>query len=121
MGAVMRYWNRRCNRSTVSSCSGIGRPQPIVIDPALDRVQPLHALLACDARAVRRRDLLGKGTSNDNLVQGVVVESCEPLLGLVEHCALVVAERVVVTDVLTRHLLDRARFAVVRDGKTQDR
>src|SRR3954451_6691324 len=89
----------------------------VLVDPALDRIQPLDSFPAGDPCAVRRRDLLGEGTSYDDLVEYVVVEGGEPLLGLVEDGALVVAERVIVRDALARHLLYRAGLAVVSDGE----
>src|SRR4051794_5255216 len=91
--------------------------QAVLIDPALDRVEPLDAFLPGDPRAVGGRDLFGEGTAYDDLVELLVVEGGEPLLGLVENGALVVTERLVVIYALPAHLLDRAGLAVVRDGE----
>src|SRR5436309_1675412 len=91
--------------------------QAVLVDPALDRVEPLYAFFPGDPRAVRRRDLLREGASYDDFVESLVVEGGEPLLGFVENGALVVAEGRVVSDALSGHLLDGAGLAVVWDGE----
>jgi hypothetical protein len=72
--------------------------QAVLVDPALDRIPPAQAVLAGDARAVRRGDLRWERPLDDDVVEGGRIQLGQPGLGACEYPRLVVAVGVVVAD-----------------------
>src|SRR5579875_529529 len=94
-------------------------PQPVLVDPALDRVEAGEASLTGHAGAEGRGDLRREGPAHDDLPEQVRLQPVEPGLRLAVDESLVLEERCVVTDALSHHLGHAAVLAVVGDAEVQ--
>ena len=76
----------------------------MLVDPALDGVQPGDTARRGDARAVGRRDLRRERAAHDHLVQRGAVERGQPRFSLGKHGGEVLAEGTIVANSLVHHL-----------------